>query len=172
MLGVDPDAEIDAVEAKLRERGMKVELRLRGRHFSALGFGDGAEFGGVRVATVRGIALALDSSAGTAVEPRLRFRLVAGPLADSQDADSDGFEEVFVERRVGAAAIPCLEVYRVRDSGFVDRVAAGEFAPPPGIEAAAAPWPEPLLCDQEAADAGSNGASEPQQVEKPATSRP
>jgi hypothetical protein len=51
----------------------------------------------------------------------VRYALLAPPLTQTQDADGDGFEEVFIEQRT-AGQNPCLLVYRVRDVGYVDRL--------------------------------------------------
>src|SRR6185312_5496597 len=70
--------------------------------------------------TLRGIALALDPDLDTPLQPAARYALLSAPLPDTQDADRDGFEEVFIEKRLPERT--CLLVYRVRDVGFVDQV--------------------------------------------------
>jgi hypothetical protein len=56
----------------------------------------------------------------SALSVGVRYALLAQPIAGTQDADGDGFEEVFVEQR--SAAGNCVLVYRVRDVGFIDPV--------------------------------------------------
>ena len=72
VIGVDPEAEADAVVKQQEAHGYYEVLRLRGHAFTALGFaplrGD-ARDGRVRVVTARGIALALDSLAPTVLTP-------------------------------------------------------------------------------------------------------
>jgi hypothetical protein len=74
----------------------------------------------VRVVTLRGISLALDPGLDTPLLPAPRYALLSPPLPNTQDADGDGFEEVFVEKRMPEQT--CLLVYRVRDVGFVDQL--------------------------------------------------
>jgi len=120
VLGVDPDAEANALVKQFAERGYALGSRHSGRHFTALGFvdADGTPVA-VRVVTRRGIGLALDREPDP-VLGEVRFALLPPPRADTHDADSDGFEELFVERLQRGHR--CIEVHRVRDSGFVDPV--------------------------------------------------
>jgi hypothetical protein len=119
--GVEPSAEADAL-IKERERiGDGLSLRVRGQHFTALGFVDRqGQPSVVRVVTARGIALALDGARAAALNATESFELLAPPRSDTQDADGDGFEEVFLAHTRGA--LRCVRVYRVRDVGFVDLV--------------------------------------------------
>lgn len=118
--GVDPRAEADATVAAHQERGEALALRIEGLHFTALGFADReGRAKSVRVSTVRGIALALGGEAAKTPS----YALVPSPLPTTQDADGDGFEEVFVREGEGEAA--CLRVFRVLDVGFVDEVPVG-----------------------------------------------
>lgn len=147
VLGVDPNAEADTLAEQLEQSGYLVERTLRGQHFSALGATrpDGQP-GKVRVLTVRGIALALDSTPGDPLQPAVHYALLAPPSRESHDADGDGFEEVFVATATGAGSA-CILVYRVRDSGFVDLVAES-FALPPQ-RTTDAPWQAPDFCEHE-----------------------
>jgi hypothetical protein len=120
-LGLDPRAEADSMIASYRERDEPLALRIEGHDFTALGFMDrGGVSTRTRVLTARGIELALDVELGNPLQSTTRYRLLAPPVAGTQDADGDGFEEVFVERRTRARI--CLLVYRVRDVGYVDPV--------------------------------------------------
>jgi hypothetical protein len=156
VIGVDPNAEVDELARKLEDSGFTIALTLRGQHFAALGATEPDGWPAkVRIVTARGIALALDPVVATPVQPGIRYALMPAPLADTHDPDGDGFEEVFVQRFVDRAA-PCILVFRVRDSGFADRVPAGEYAhaQPPGPP----PWDAPQFCDEAEAppaDAGS-----------------
>jgi hypothetical protein len=119
--GVDPDAEANAVIESQKERDYRLARRMDGRHFAALGFMDrGGRSRAVRILTVRGIAVALDSRPQSPIQPAANYALISSPLAETYDADGDGFEEVFVEERTANEA--CLRVFRVRDVGFVDPV--------------------------------------------------
>jgi hypothetical protein len=145
VLGVDPDAEADALARQLEDNGYRVEQRLRGQHFSALGAADAERVATkVRVMTARGIALALDAAATDPLRPGLRYALLPPPSPDTHDADADGFEEVFVRITAPASGEPCIQVYRVRDSGFVDPV--GPVALSTAGEHAAPPWNAPVFC--------------------------
>jgi hypothetical protein len=119
--GVDPDQEANAVIQDQHDRGYNVAQRIVGQYFTALGFmeRDGRSVA-VRVVTARGIALALDRNSPNPLAAPTTYALLSSPLKDTQDADGDGFEEVFVERRTAAGN--CIDVYRVRDVGFVDPV--------------------------------------------------
>jgi hypothetical protein len=119
--GIDRHAEADALIRERNEQGEALALRLQGQHFIALSFMNrSGRTTRVRILTERGIALALDPDPDTALGQGARYALLAAPLPDSHDADGDGFEEVFVERRSPEAT--CLQVYRVRDVGFIDPV--------------------------------------------------
>lgn len=119
--GVDPNAEADAVIENQKERNYRLAQRLDGRHFTALGFMDkGGRSRAVRILTVRGIGVALDSRPQSPIQPATNYALVAPPIKDTHDADRDGFEEVFVEEQTQGEA--CLRVFRVRDVGSVDPV--------------------------------------------------
>ena len=142
--GVDPDAEAKQVVAHFERAGRRKQVQLRGRHFTALGFVDArGEPAAVRVLTARGIALALDSREGDALQPAQAFNLLAPPQ-EGHDADADGFEEVFVLRRQGGRG--CIEAFRIRDVGFVD---------PVSIEPGALQG-----CAQELADVDADGVLE------------
>lgn len=120
--GVDPDQEADAVVEDQRTRGYVVSRKIAGQHFTALGFMEpNGRSAAVRVVTARGIALALDPKPATAFERAVSYALLAQPIPDTHDADKDGFDEVFIERRSDGAQ-NCIDVYRVRDVGFVDPV--------------------------------------------------
>jgi hypothetical protein len=145
VVGVDRDAETDAVVREHEAAGRKLTLHLRGQHFSALGFASQDGLGAVRVLTGRGIALALDSEAGTALTPGASYSLLAAPFTGTHDADGDGFEEVFVQR-LSDRDEPCVLVYRVRDSGFVDLVATGGYAVRSATEQPSAAWQAATFC--------------------------
>jgi len=155
VVGVDPDAEANAVVRQLEASGYKLERKLHGQHFSALG---AVSAGGVpvkvRVVTARGIALALDAVAATPLQPGVRYALLPPPSSETHDADGDGFEEVFVQLLRDSEA-PCIQVYRVRDSGFVDKVPGG-VALPPQASASSPVWGAPQFCtSSEPADGGA-----------------
>jgi len=119
--GVDPDQEANAVIESQKERQYRLAQRLVGKHFTALGFMDrGGRSSAVRILTLRGIGVALDSRPQSALQAVTRYALIAPPIKDTHDADKDGFEEVFVEERTPNES--CLRVYRIRDVGAVDRV--------------------------------------------------
>jgi hypothetical protein len=119
--GVDPDKEANAVIESQKQRDYRLAHRLVGQHFTALGFMDkSGRSTAVRILTVRGVGVALDRRAQTALEPARTYALLAPPIKDTHDADHDGFEEVFVEERTPSES--CLRVYRVRDVGFIDPV--------------------------------------------------
>jgi hypothetical protein len=119
--GVDPNTEANAVIESQKERDYRLAQRLVGRHFTALGFMDkGGRSRAVRILTMRGIGVALDSRPQSPIEPATTYALVAPPIKDTHDADQDGFEEVFVEEQTQGSA--CLRVFRVRDVGSIDPV--------------------------------------------------
>jgi hypothetical protein len=161
VLGVDADAEADELAGQLEASGFRVLQRLRGRNFSALGVAgtDGAS-AKVRVVTGRGIALALDPTTGNHAQPAVRYALLAPPSPETHDADGDGFEEVFVQMSSAAAgAAPCILVYRVRDSGFVDPVAGGGVAIDSTASSAAPPWDAPEFCPDPDAEPAPDGGT-------------
>jgi hypothetical protein len=122
VVGVDPDTESRALVRQLEKKGYYVQLRVRGKTFSALGFADEQDVPQkVRIVTVRGIEVALDPVPGTPLQPGVRYELLPSPVAGTQDADGDNFEEVFVSVHTETTGA-CAQVYRVRDSGFVDAV--------------------------------------------------
>ena len=117
--GLDTGAEAKALIQTYAEQSEPLALRLAGQHFTALGFMDRSGHATrVRVLTVRGIQLALDLERPSALGSGTRYALLDAPIAGTQDADGDGFEDVFVERRSEQGT--CLLVYRVLDVGFVD----------------------------------------------------
>jgi len=119
--GVDPRDEADAVIKLYAERSEPLALRIVGHDFTALGFMNRSGVASrVRVVTAVGIALALDPAPSTPLAPETHYALLAAPIPETQDADGDGFEEVFVEARTEQEM--CLSVYRVRDVGHVDLV--------------------------------------------------
>jgi hypothetical protein len=121
--GLDPRAEADSMIASYRERDEPLSLRIEGHDFTALGFMDrGGLATRARVLTARGIELALDPEIANVLQPSTRYRLLSPPVPGTQDADGDGFEEVFIERSTGPRT--CLLVYRVRDVGYVDPIDA------------------------------------------------
>jgi hypothetical protein len=119
--GLDARSEADALIQQYSERGEPLALRIEGEHFTALGFMErSGRATRVRALTQRGIELAIDPEPQTALTPGPRFALLAPPIATTQDADGDGFEEIFIERRT--AGQNCVLVYRVRDVGYIDAV--------------------------------------------------
>jgi hypothetical protein len=119
--GVDPRTEADSLVKSYTEQNERLALRLVGHDFTALGFIDRAgRATRARIVTLRGIALALDPERESPLQAAARYALLAPPLPETQDADRDGFEEVFIDERRGSQS--CVLVYRVRDVGFVDRV--------------------------------------------------
>jgi hypothetical protein len=132
--GLDTNAEANALIQTYAEQTEPVSLRLDGQHFTALGFmSRSGRATRVRVVTVRGIQLALDPEPATPVHASTDYALLDAPIPNTHDADGDGFDEIFVERRTAEAT--CLLVYRVRDVGFVDpvptpvRLFAQDFCP-------------------------------------------
>jgi len=173
VLGVDPDAEADELARQFENNGFRVLQRLRGQHFSALGVAaaDGAAVK-VRVVTARGIALALDAAQSTPMQPGVRYALLTPLSSETHDADGDGFEEVFVQRLPTAAgSAPCILVYRVRDSGFVDAVAGNTYTLPP-VANAVAPWDAPSFCPEPDTDPASDGGVPDGGGERDADARP
>jgi hypothetical protein len=119
--GVDQNEEADAVIESQKARDYALGFRLNGQYFTALGFVDAhGRSSAVRILTARGTAVALDSRPEGQIQPAATYALLAPPIADTFDADHDGFDEVFVEERTPGKT--CLQVYRVRDVGYVDRV--------------------------------------------------
>lgn len=119
--GLDTHAEASALIKTYAEQLEPLALRLEGQHFTALGFMDrSGRSTRVRVLTVRGIQLALDVEQPTPLSPKTQYALLDAPIAGTQDADGDGFEDVFVERRTAEGT--CLLVYHVLDVGFIDPV--------------------------------------------------
>lgn len=119
--GVDPRSEADELIKAYAQQSEPVALRLVGQHFTALGFMErSGRATRVRVVTVRGIVLALDPQPETPLQAAVSYALLAPPLPDTYDADGDGFEEIFIEKRSRGST--CVLVYRARDVGFVDRV--------------------------------------------------
>jgi hypothetical protein len=149
VLGVDPEAEARALTRQLEKNGFFVARRVHGQNFSALGFSDAQDVPQkVRVVTRRGIALALDQQTSTALSQGVRYELIDGPVLGTQDADGDGFEEIFVLVHRDAPAVTCIAAYRARDSGFVDAVDGVEIAQ---IDNTQAVWRAPQFCASEAA---------------------
>jgi hypothetical protein len=156
VLGVDPNAEVDALARQLETSGFTIVRRLHGQHFGALGAAsaDGRPVK-VRVVTARGIALALDPNERDLTQPPRRYALLPPPSSETHDADGDGFEEVFVHVLPEAGDAPCIRVYRVRDSGFVDEVASsGAFTPSAEAASSDPAWREPRFCPEIGADGG------------------
>jgi hypothetical protein len=136
--GVDKRDEAAALIKLYAEQHEPVALRVVGHYFTGIGFMDrSGHVTRVRLVTARGIELALDPEPRSTLHAAQSYRLLAPPLDDTHDADGDGFEEVFIERR--GALGTCLLVYRVRDVGFVDRVPTparvfGQLWCPSGVE--------------------------------------
>ena len=166
VLGVDPDAEADALSHQLAERGLSEARRIRGKTFTALGYAPAAEptlQRDVRVITGRGIALALEARANTALDPGVRYALLPAPYRDTLDADGDGFDELFVSRTPLPAGEPCTLLYRVRDSGFVDAVPTDSYALARAPDVADPAWQQ-TFCPEP--------AKEPPVKEPPADKQP
>lgn len=158
--GVDPSAEADALTAQLERAGYTLARRVRGQYFTALGFVDTQGLPSVlRVVTARGIALALDARAGDVFVPSEQFQLLPAPFSDTHDADGDGFEEVFVWQAVSGQE-PCVQPYRVRDSGFVDRVEQDNYALAAHPDTTDPRWQNPQFCSASAAGDEAPAASE------------
>ena len=172
VLGVAPDAEAAALIAQLDDLGYKLLLRENGHDFTALGFADEqGDASRVRVVTARGIALQLDPEEADAVHEGVRYELLPQPLEDTFDADGDGFDEVFVQSLPASGEPPCILVYRVRDSGFVDFVPGKDFALARSPDSQEGPWLEPDLCENEPLAESSGGeqpAQEPAEKTAPA----
>ena len=157
VLGVSPDTEADTLAQQLAKSGLREARRVRGKHFTALGFGpDGNPLNqtDVRVITGRGIALALQARAPTALDGGERYALLRSPALDTLDADH-GQDEVYVARTVLPAGTRCLLVYRVLDTGAVESVATDNYSlvSVPDSDPA---WREPFCeSEQQRADAGS-----------------
>ncbi len=118
--GVDPRAEANALIESHAGRGDKLARRIEGKDFTALGFMDAHGVpDAVRIVTTRGIALSLERDAHP-LSPETRYELVPGPIDGTEDADGDGFEEIFV--RQSEPRQHCLRVFRARDVGTLDEV--------------------------------------------------
>src|SRR5262249_6050279 len=85
------------------------------------------------------------------------------PFAETQDADGDGFEEVFVELQPASGEPPCIRVYRVRDSGFVDLVEDANYTLARSADAQSNAWRDPTFCA--AAQQGDESSSRSGQAE-------
>jgi hypothetical protein len=164
VLGVDPEAEADALAKQLQARGLHEARRIRGKTFTALGFAPAAAAQGeqqsdVRVITGRGIALALEARAPTALARGERYALLPAPYRDTLDADGDGFDELFVSRTPLPSGERCTLVYRVRDSGFVDEVGTDDYTLVRVPDVADAAWQQPFCGGAaQAPDGGSPGS--------------
>ena len=149
VVGVDPEAEANAVVRQLEAHRYYEVRRLRGTTFTALGFapveGD-SEAGRVRVVTSHGIALALDSSEPTLLTAGRTLRLLDFPYADSRDVDHDGDPEVFVREEPLPAGEPCLRVYRVRVSGLVEALSGENFVLPRPPDSNDPGWADVAFC--------------------------
>jgi hypothetical protein len=174
VLGVDPDAEARAEIRQLEKKGFFVARRVRGQNFSALGFSDARDVAQkVRVITRRGIALALDPQLPTPLSQGVRYELIDGPVTGTQDADGDGFEELFVLVRHEAPADACIAAYRARDSGFVDAIDGADLTL--SIDSTQVVWHAPAFCASAAppSDAAPStnapGDTPPNAGEPPAT---
>jgi hypothetical protein len=166
VLGVDPEAEANALAQQLRARGLHEARRIRGKTFTALGFAPAAQEdqqSEVRVITGRGIALALQARAPTALQRGERYALLPAPYRDTLDADRDGFDELFVSRTGLPDGQRCTLVYRLRDSGFVDEVTTENYALVRVPDVPDAAWQEPFCAGSgRSADAGpADGGSPP-----------
>jgi hypothetical protein len=150
VFGVRPDAEAAALAEQIVASGYPLTVRLSGQSFTALGFVDEQGLPAkVRVVTVRGAALVLDPEASDLLHGGVRYRLLEAPLQDTQDADGDGFEEVFVEQQPESGEPPCIMIYRVRDSGFVDRVPGKGYALARETDVREGSWLDPTFCEDE-----------------------
>ena len=161
VLGVSPDQEADLLARQLNERGLHEARRVRGKYFTALGFGpDGNPLNqtDVRVITGRGIALALQARAPTALDGGERYALLRSPHLDTLDAD-DGQNELYVARTELPAGTRCLLVYRVHDTGAVEPVATDDYQllRVPDSDPA---WHEPF-CDTRGGNAPDAGSPAP-----------
>jgi hypothetical protein len=165
VLGVSPDAEADELSRQLNARGLREARRIRGKTFTALGFGpskDPLHQTDVRVITGRGIALALEARAATMLEPGERYALLSSPHLDTLDADRD-LDELYVARTALPTGTRCLLVYQVRQTGIVEQVATDNYQLVRVPDADPA-WREPFCAAPAApaapADAGSPAAQE------------
>jgi hypothetical protein len=167
VVGVDPDAEADALARQLSARGLKEARRVRGKHFTALGFsadGNPESQTDVRVISGRGIALALEAKTPTAVEAGVRYALLRAASFETLDPDH-GRDEVYVARTALPSGERCLLVFRVLDTGMVDAVPTDnhQLLQVPDADPA---WREPFCAGGASADggtpadAGSPGAGE------------
>ena len=150
VLGVDPDAEANALIRDLASQGYSATPRVRGRSFTALGVQHPDQSSiGVRIVTVRGIALSIDRVKPTVFQEEVRYSLMQPPFRDTHDADGDGFEEIFVHvvRGQGSTLRSCVAVFRVRDSGFVDPVDGKKFALAAPAESPDPRYREPNFCE-------------------------
>jgi hypothetical protein len=148
VVGVDPDAEARSLSAQMDKNGYHVLTRARGKTFTALGFGDAHDVPlKARVVTLRGIELALDQEPSTPLSPGVRYELLEAPMRGTQDPDGDGFEEVFVAVHRDQANASCIQIYRVRDSGFVDAIDGKNFTLPDTTPAFARVWDAMPFCE-------------------------
>lgn len=159
VLGVSPDQEANSLAEQLAERGLHEARRIRGKYFTALGFGPDSNplnQTDVRVITGRGIALALQARAPTMLDGGERYALLRSPGLDTLDADrGHGGDELYVARTTLPAGARCLLVYRVHDTGAVEPVATDNYQllRVPDSDPA---WREPFCgSDEKAPDAGS-----------------
>jgi hypothetical protein len=170
VVGVDPDAEADAVVRQLAEHGFHEVRRLTAPTFTALGFAplkDDPEAGRVRVVTANGLALALDSSSPTLLTQGRLIRLLDFPYRSTHDINGDGDEELFVREEPLPRGEPCLRVYRVRRTGIVEEVSGRNFVLPRPPDSTDAGWLGAAFCD---ADEETQGSKEPaEQAAEPVT---
>lgn len=149
VVGVDPEAEANAVVHQLEQRGYYEVRRLRGSKFTALGFApvkEDSDAGRVRVVTLRGISLALDSSEPTLLTKGRMLRLLDFPYSNSRDVDRDGDPEFFVREQPLPTGQPCLRVYRVRESGVVEELSGENFTLPRPPESPDPGWADVAFC--------------------------
>lgn len=119
-VGVDPATEAEAAAASLSRAGFRVRTRVDGQGFTAMSFSH-REGGAtaVRIATRRGIAVALDA-AGTDAP----VDLIAPARAGAHDADGDRADEIVLRTTDAVVARECLAVLRVDDAGAVSPIPA------------------------------------------------
>lgn len=149
-VGVEPEAEADALERHFVQRGARVDARVGGSGFRALSFEGPGDATAVRVITEQGVAAALDAPQ----RPEVSTVSLATDVPNGRDLDGDGRPEIVVAVRAPGAPRACLGLLRVLRDGAIREVGLdpGEALPGTCVErlrdVGGAPGPEALVVER------------------------
>ncbi len=119
-IGVDPTAEAEVERRALVQRGYRLEARVDGRGFVALGARSLASgTSAVRIVTRNGVVLGIDAPIRDRPTWR-RVELLERPGGVDLDGDPDGHPEVLVRVDDSHRPAPCIVVVRVRSASRGD----------------------------------------------------